>query len=110
MLTVVRPVIALVALQALLIWGASEFVRSASRENFERDVALRSQLAIKGAREALATHLRSQNRNRVGKVLTDLTHDERLLAAALCGRSGISVHTAQYPPEFGCDALSRRSD
>ena len=49
-----RFVLALVVGLALLTWGASVLVFRTTRTWFERDMQLRAELAVNGAREALA--------------------------------------------------------
>ena len=51
-----RFAVALVAGLALLTWGASVVVSRTTRAWFERDMLLRAQLAVSGAREALVSH------------------------------------------------------
>ena len=51
-----RFTVALVAGLALLTWGASVVVTRTTRAWFERDMLLRAQLAVSGAREALVAH------------------------------------------------------
>ena len=51
-----RFILALVAGLALLTWGASVVVSRTTRAWFERDMLLRAQLAVSGARETLVSH------------------------------------------------------
>jgi hypothetical protein len=51
-----RFTLALVAALALLTWGASVVVTRTTRAWFERDMQLRAQLAVSGARETLVSH------------------------------------------------------
>ena len=52
-----RFALALVAGLALLTWGASVLVTRTTRAWFEKDMQLRAELAVSGAREALVVAL-----------------------------------------------------
>jgi trehalose 6-phosphate synthase len=59
-------------------------VNRTAREWFEKDVGQRARLAVSGAREALATHLRAGDERRLLGVLEEIARDDRILAAAAC--------------------------
>jgi trehalose 6-phosphate synthase len=73
---------------------------------FEKDLALRSRLAV-----AAATHGLSANwhdRERLEDTLADITRDERIMGAAACTTQGkLLAATEAYPKEFTC-ALVRK--
>jgi trehalose 6-phosphate synthase len=98
-----RFVLALVAGLALLTWGASVLVSRTTRAWFERDMELRAELAVSGAREALVTHWGPGQEAELRKVLVALTRDERVLGAAACGADlAPRVQTTDYPAPLSC--------
>jgi trehalose 6-phosphate synthase len=101
-----RFTIALVAGLAILTWGASVVVTRTTRGWFERDMLLRAQLAVSGAREALLSHWDPGREAELRKVLVDLTHDERVLGAAACGTDLVrKAATGDYPVSLTCSSL-----
>jgi trehalose 6-phosphate synthase len=101
-----RFILALVIGLALLTWGASVLVNRTIRAWFEKDMQLRAQLAINGAREALASHWAQGQERALGKILVELTHDERILGAAACGADlTLRAQTADYPAQLSCSSL-----
>ena len=100
-----RFVVALVAGLALLTWGASVLVSRTTRAWFERDMQLRAQLAVNGARETLASRW-AADPAALGTALIELTRDERVLGAAACGADLVlRARTPDYPPRLGCAEL-----
>jgi len=99
-----RFLIALLAgLAMLAVVGYLVLARMTSRW-FERDLALRSQLAIEAARTSLANHWHEPEQ--LAQILANITRDERIMAAAACGDAGASVAaTEAYPSQFTCDAI-----
>jgi len=98
-----RFVVVLLIALALLAWAASVLMQRTTSEWFERDVRLRAELALSGASDALVTHWRKASRRELQKVLVDLAHDERILAAAACNADlSPLVATPDFPPEFSC--------
>ena len=101
-----RFILALVAGLALLTWGASVLVTRTTRAWFEKDMQLRAQLAISGAREALVSHWDRSQDVELRKVLAALTHDERVLGAAVCGADlALRAQTIDYPAQLSCRAV-----
>jgi trehalose 6-phosphate synthase len=101
-----RFVLALVAGLALLTWGASVLVSRTTRDWFEKDMQLRAQLAISGAREALVSHWGQGQDAELGKILVELTHDERILGGAVCGADlSLRAQTADYPSQLPCRSV-----
>ena len=101
-----RFILALVAGLALLTWGASVLVTRTTRTWFEKDMQLRAQLAISGAREALVSHWDRSQDVELRKVLAALTHDERVLGAAVCGADlALRAQTIDYPAQLSCRAV-----
>lgn len=81
-----RFIIALVFGLALLTWVASLLVYRTTRDWFEKDVRLRAQLAVSGARHGLLSHWKAENSDDLRVLLTELNRDERILAAAACAK------------------------
>ena len=70
---------------------------------------LRSQLAVSGARDALVSHWAPGQESELRKILVELTHDERVMAAAACGADGSPrAATADYPAALSCRSLGPR--
>jgi hypothetical protein len=99
----------LVLVLGLLTWGAVTALNTTTRGWFERDVALRAELAVSGSRRALVTAWRAGQWAEVGRVLGDITHDERILGAAVCTVAGQTLSRAgDYPAVFGCPDVASR--
>jgi trehalose 6-phosphate synthase len=104
-----RFLVALVLGLALLAGIAALGVHHLTRQWFEKDIALRAQLAVSGARQALATSVRSGDHRAIAGLLEDLARDERVLGAAFCGGDGAQVaRTADYPGSVTCADLGDR--
>jgi len=81
-------------------------VMQTTRGWFERDVALRADLAVSGARRALVEDLKANDRRGLRNLLTDIARDERILAAALCDAKFKPVaETPRYPATLSCAEL-----
>src|SRR6187399_2153084 len=57
------------------------------REWFDRDLALRSRLAVSSARQGLE-HTWGSGRAQLTETLADITRDERIMGAAACSVEG----------------------
>ncbi len=98
-----RFIIALIFGLALLTWVASLLVYRTTRDWFEKDVRLRTQLAVSGARHSLLSHWKAENSDDLYVLLTELNRDERILAAAACAKDlSTLASTADFPQQFGC--------
>jgi trehalose 6-phosphate synthase len=96
----------LVAVLGLGAWVASTVVHRTTRAWFEKDVGLRAQVVVSGARQALIGHWRKSERADLRALLTEITHDERILAAAACTAEGeLLTRTADFPQRFACSAI-----
>jgi len=94
--------ILLAAVLALVAWGASALFNRQARAWAERDLSMRSRLALEGARPALL----ESGAGGARRVLEGLVRDERLMAAAICLADGtVLVATAGYPAEYACARL-----
>ncbi|MBK5299378.1 MAG: trehalose-6-phosphate synthase [Vicinamibacteria bacterium] len=93
----------------LLVLATSFFVSRTIEEWVDRDLSTRSQLALRGARPALVTSWITGSADRLGALLTDLTRDERVVAAAACTRDGNRVAaTSEWPAQVTCAAIAPR--
>ncbi|MCA1825483.1 MAG: trehalose-6-phosphate synthase [Myxococcales bacterium] len=85
-------------------------VSSTSRSWFEEDVRLRAELALRGARGAIAEAWGRGDRAALAALLTDITSDERILAAAACAPDGTTfARTADFPGAIGCRRFTSKS-
>ncbi len=97
----------LVGLGLLATLGYFVLART-TRTWFETDLSLRSQLAVRSARESLSRHWRS-DRAKLTETLTDITRDERVMAAAACSPSDdLLAATPTFPAEFSCRSVQDR--
>jgi trehalose 6-phosphate synthase len=102
-----RFVAALIVGLALVTWLASVIVRDTARHWFEKDIALRSRLAVAGARQALVQHWDAPSELR--ELLEEITRDERIIGVAACDPRGLVIaQTSVYPRTFGCESLIAR--
>jgi trehalose 6-phosphate synthase len=106
----VRFALVLIAGLGLLTWIAFLAVNQTTTTWFERDLALRGDLAVQGSRRALVSAWKAPQRGELREVLVDITHDERILGAAACSNDGrLVARTPEYPAApFGCDWLAAR--
>src|SRR5689334_9958872 len=93
-----------VVLGLALFSGLSYLVVSAtSRGWFEEDVRLRAELALRGARVGVSEGWARGDRAGVERLLTDITKDERVLAAAACAPDSTAfAMTSDFPDALGC--------
>jgi trehalose 6-phosphate synthase len=102
-----RFILALVVGLALLAWGALSIVQQTTREWFDRDIQLRSSLAVSGARQALVAHWGEGQRSGILDVLLAITRDERVMAAVACGADlTLLAQAGDYPRQLPCSAVA----
>lgn len=102
-----RFVLAMVVCLAFLTWGASVFVERTTRDWFERDLHLRTDAIVNGSRQALLGHWNARDAENLRRLLTDLTRDERLIAATACGENFVTLaSTPDYPAAFACETIA----
>ncbi|MBA3538227.1 MAG: trehalose-6-phosphate synthase, partial [Deltaproteobacteria bacterium] len=90
----------------LAVIGYVVMTRTTSRW-FDKDLALRSSLAIESARTSLAS--RWDNHEQLAEILAHITRDERIMAAAACAPTGELVDSTEaYPIQFSCESVHRR--
>jgi trehalose 6-phosphate synthase len=98
---------ALVLALGLVAWAASLIVHQTTRSWFEKDVSLRAQLVVSGARQALISHWHKEQRSALQGLLAEIAHDERILAAAACAADGsLLTATKDYPGQFACGEMA----
>lgn len=104
-----RFVAALVLALGLVAWCGSLVVHQTTRSWFEKDVGLRAQLVVNGARQALIGHWHKEQRSALQGLLEEITHDERVMGAAACAADGSPLtHTKDYPSRFACTEVAAR--
>jgi trehalose 6-phosphate synthase len=109
MRSAMRFVVALVLGLALVTWVASVLVQQTTRDWFDKDLNLRAQLAVSGARQALIAHWREERRSDLRGLLSEITHDERIMAAAACGADlTLLARTRDFPDPFTCGEIGER--
>lgn len=102
-----RLALGLVLGLALLTWAAWALVHRTTQGWFEKDLALRTELAFNGARRSLIQHWESPKD--LTEVLSELTRDERIMAAAACSSSlELVARTRDYPAVFSCRGLGEQ--
>ncbi|HTM45637.1 MAG TPA: trehalose-6-phosphate synthase [Polyangiaceae bacterium] len=93
---------------ALLTAVAHFTLRRTVGEWFQRDLALRSQLAVDAARQSLQLGW-GTSQARLKGALTDITRNERNLGTAACSATGqLLAATDAYPMEFSCRSVLDR--
>ena len=99
----------MLVLLALLTWGASTFVNHMSRGWFEKDVSMRSLLAVNGARRALIVPWRAGQHASIQDVLEDIARDQRIMATAACTTDFRPIaSTPEYPATLACETIRDR--
>src|SRR5262245_2923702 len=87
---------------ALLTWGVSWVVERTTHGWFQKDIELRSQLVMSGARQALVSATSAGDRVALGKLLEEITRDERIIGAAVFDKNAsLLVKTREYPSSLG---------
>src|SRR4029450_5630642 len=98
---VLRVTLAVLTALGLLVLASSYFVSQTLDEWFEGDLAGGADLALAGARDKLVEDWSGTSTTRMTALLTALTHDERLVAAAACSRAGALLGAAAGWPARG---------
>ncbi len=102
----IRFAIALAVGLAVLITAAWLVVTNTTRGWFEKDVGLRAELAVSGARRALIADIQRKDQRSLRELLADISRDERIMAAALCSKDLKSLaETSDFPEEFSCSSV-----
>ncbi|HVJ93420.1 MAG TPA: hypothetical protein VM580_26645, partial [Labilithrix sp.] len=88
---------------AVVTWAASVIAQRTTRAWHEHDLALRAQLAISGAERTLISSWRREAPGELQAILTDITRDDRIMAAAACSAEfGLVTQTTEFPPQLAC--------
>ncbi|HEX7964980.1 MAG TPA: trehalose-6-phosphate synthase [Gammaproteobacteria bacterium] len=88
---------------ALLSATGAWVVNRTAHQWFDRDVALRAELAMTGARPALIDQLRRNDLRALRALLQDITRDERVMAVDVCGPDlRPRASTPNFPARFSC--------
>ena len=105
-----RFVVALVLGLAFVTWVASLAVQKTTNDWFEKDIRLRSELAVNGARQGLTMHWSKDQPDDLQEILLEITRDERIMAAAAyAADSTLLTKTPEYPEEFALRTIGPRS-
>ena len=98
-------VLGLTALSGAAWWVVTEKTHAW----FDKDVSMRAQLAVTSARPALIEEIRQQDGRALSRLLVDITHDERVMAADLCAPDLRPLaSTPGFPEAFSCANLGAR--
>jgi trehalose 6-phosphate synthase len=100
-----RFVVVLVAALGVFTWIAYRVAVGVTQVWFERDLSLRSKLAVVAARDGLLERWRAGDRAGAEAMLSALAVQERVMGAAACDLQGRPFATSEvYPPEpqLGC--------
>jgi trehalose 6-phosphate synthase len=104
----IRFIVALILGLALLAWAASLIVQRTTRDWFEKDIQLRAQLVANGSRQALIAQWQKPPPADLQGLLTEITHDERIMAAGVCGEDlTLLSRTRDYPESFDCREIAK---
>ncbi len=103
-----RFIVVLVLGLGLVTWVGSVLLQQTTRDWFDKDVNLRAQLAVSGARQALISHWHKEQRADLQDLLGEITHDERIMAAAACAADlTLLTQTKDFPEQLSCRELGR---
>jgi len=106
---VARFLVVLLASGAVLAWVAATVVERTTRQWFEEDIVLRSGLVESGARQNILSHWSQNPDAGLGRILTDIARDERIMAAAACSdRMDMLARSPLMPPQISCAAIGKR--
>src|SRR3954465_3504787 len=98
---VIRFAVVLVVGLGLVAALASVVFNKTAHSWFEHDLSLRAEIAVRGARQAFVENWGA--RGRLQNLLTEMTHDERILSAAACSPDlHFVARTESYPAELSC--------
>lgn len=105
----IKFALGLVFCLALLAWISNYLANVTMREWSEKDIRLRAELAVNGARRSLVSYWDSERRKALVEVLAEMTRDERIMGVTACSRqSRTKVETVNYPKRFACEIVATR--
>ncbi len=106
---VARFVVALLVSGALLAWVAAAVVERTTRQWFEEDIVSRSELVGSSARHDLLSHWSPAEGEALGRILSNMARDERIMAAAVCtARMEMLARTPLLPAQITCATVAKR--
>lgn len=92
---------------ALLTWATHVLVNRTLRSWTDRDLRLRGELALHGARRTLIPAWEQHDLVELRAALSEIARDKRIIAAAACAYdSSLFVATEDYPLHFSCPRLA----
>jgi len=99
----IRFAVGLVLGLALLTWATYFVVQRTTRRWVDKDVRLRAEVVVSGARPALIEYWDKEHRQELRNALSVIARDERIMAAAACNPDlSLAASTAGYPTKFSC--------
>ena len=102
----VRFIVGLVLGLALLTLATYFVVQRTTRNWVEKDVRLRAQAVVSGARQNLTAHWDQEHSKELRSSLSDIARDERIMAVAACNADlSLAASTPDYPGNFTCALL-----
>ena len=106
---IVQFVFALIVILAIFATCGGYFIQTTTQHWFLRDISLRAELVVNGARHALAGYLDKNDHIGLERILNEITRDERILSAAACSSKHESLaSTASFSEKFSCSALASK--
>ena len=109
MLRTLRLVVPFLLVVGAVGWLASRIVEVTAWRWMLNDAASRSQLALRGAEEALLVHFRQGDELGVRRLLAEVSKDERATSGLACSADLEPVaQTGGLPAEFDCARIGRR--
>ena len=102
----IRFIAGLMLALGLLTFLTSLIVQRTTRNWFQKDIILRAQLVVNGARQALSNHWSKEDRKDLQAMLIEIARDERILSAAACNLDLTTLtKTAGFPKEVSCEQV-----
>jgi len=97
---------ALIALLIVMTLVAAPYARLLTEQWFRGEVESRSRLVYDSTQASVARALRAGDAERLSSILQGITHDQRILAAALCDDRGrLRMARGVMPQSFSCDRV-----
>jgi len=110
MRSAIRLLLPLLAVLAVIAWGASVVATRSARTWAERDLRDRARLVVASSRESMARDIASGNTKGSRALVENLVRDERLVAAAVCdGEFQTLALSGVLPEDDRCEAWAGRT-
>ncbi|MBP9838282.1 MAG: trehalose-6-phosphate synthase [Proteobacteria bacterium] len=103
-------IISLIICLILLTWGAWSFVREKTTAWFIKDLNLRAELAVHGAKNMLIANWETRDLVQLQQHLSELTHDVRIMSAAACDKKEMLVKTLDFPIQILCENFEQEQE